>query len=184
MKKILGIAAVLLASACAVFAGGAGEAAPADPNVRNVEFWHTMTGVNASAIDALVDEFNNTIGKEEGIHVESIFQGNDNSEKLKTLAQAGDMENFPDAAQIAGAGIPSAYGYDSLVPVEELKDSATIVFKMMLGPAIEKEEPNIRNSNLLLVKAKGEVRLRSEVSLAKSGRILTPISIFLALIAS
>ncbi len=127
MKKILGIAAVLLASACAVFAGGAGEAAPADPNVRNVEFWHTMTGVNASAIDALVDEFNNTIGKEEGIHVESIFQGNDNSEKLKTLAQAGDMENFPDAAQIAGAGIPSAYGYDSLVPVEELKDSATIL---------------------------------------------------------
>ena len=96
MKKILGIAAVLLASACAVFAGGAGEAAPADPNVRNVEFWHTMTGVNASAIDALVDEFNNTIGKEEGIHVESIFQGNDNSEKLKTLAQAGDMKNFPD----------------------------------------------------------------------------------------
>ena len=167
MKKILGIAAVLLASACAVFAGGAGEAAPADPNVRNVEFWHTMTGVNASAIDALVDEFNNTIGKEEGIHVESIFQGNDNSEKLKTLAQAGDMENFPDAAQIAGAGIPSAYGYDSLVPVEELKDSATIL-------DLDELEPNMQYDQSIHLHGSDDrhaVLLLSTAALLQSGYV-------------
>ena len=40
------------------------------------------------------------------------------------------------------------------------------------------EEPNIRNSNLLPVKASGEVRLRSVVSCGSSGRVSTPISSF------
>lgn len=127
MRKFLWAALIALMTAGIVFAGGAGETSASDSDVRVVEFWHTMTGVNASAIDAIVDEFNQTIGKEEGIHVNSVFQGNDNSEKLKTLAQAGDMKNFPDAAQIVGAGIPSAYGYDSLVPVAQVADSATIL---------------------------------------------------------
>ena len=126
MKKIQSILIVLLVSVFALYAGGSSET-PTDPNVRTVEFWHTMTGVNATAIDRLVEDFNNTIGKEERIFVKSVYQGNDNSEKLKTLAQANDFANFPDAAQIAGAGIPSAYSYDSLVPVEELKDSADIL---------------------------------------------------------
>lgn len=88
--------------------------------VREVEFWHTLTGVNGAAIEAIATEFNETIGKEKGIHVNAVYQGNDNSEKLKTLAQAQDFGNFPDIAQIAGAGIPSAMGYDSLVPVADL----------------------------------------------------------------
>ena len=88
--------------------------------VRTVDFWHTLTGVNGAAIEAIATEFNETIGKEKGIVVKAVYQGNDNSEKLKTLAQAEDFENFPDVAQIAGAGIPSAITYDSLVPIGEL----------------------------------------------------------------
>ena len=42
---------------------------------------------------------------------------------------------------------------------------------------MEKVEPTERNSNLLPVKAKGEVRLRSVLSRKKCGRTLTPISI-------
>lgn len=89
-------------------------------NVRTVDFWHTLTGVNGAAIEAIATEFNETIGKEKGIVVKAVYQGNDNSEKLKTLAQAEDFENFPDVAQIAGAGIPSAITYDSLVPIGDL----------------------------------------------------------------
>lgn len=87
---------------------------------RTVEFWHTLTGVNGAAIEAIAAEFNETVGKEKGIHVNAVYQGNDNSEKPKTLAQANDFANFPDVAQIAGAGIPSALTYDSLVPMSEL----------------------------------------------------------------
>ena len=40
----------------------------------------------------------------------------------------------------------------------------------MLAQAMELEEPSIRNSNLLPVKAKGEVRLRSVVFPEKAGK--------------
>ena len=56
------------------------------------------------------------------------------------------------------------------------RDSATTVFSTMFGPAMENAEPSIRNSNLLPVKAKGEVRFRSVVSLGKWGSTVTPIS--------
>lgn len=129
MKRVFlcGLAGLLMLTSA--FANGAqetkgsSETAQADaPQVRTVEFWHTLSGVNGTAIDQMATDFNNTIGKEKGIVVKSVFQGNDNSEKLKTLAQAGDVKNFPDVCQIVGAGIPSAVGYDSLVPVQTMFD--------------------------------------------------------------
>ena len=120
MKKFLVIVMVSLLSTM-LFAGGSSETAPAaDANVRTVEFWHTMSGVNSTAIEKIVTSFNETIGQEKGIQVKAVFQGNDNSEKLKTLAQANDFKNFPDCAQIAGAGVPSAYTYKQLVPVADM----------------------------------------------------------------
>ena len=108
MKKTLVIVLAAL-MATMLFAGGAAETkTETAANVRTVEFWHTMSGVNATAIEKIATSFNETIGKEKGIVVKAVFQGNDNSEKLKTLAQAGDFKNFPDCAQIAGAGVPSA----------------------------------------------------------------------------
>ena len=54
--------------------------------------------------------------------------------------------------------------------------SATIAFSVVFGPAMESAEPTIRNSNLLPVKANGEVRLRSVASLSRSGSVDTPVS--------
>lgn len=88
--------------------------------VVQIEYWHTMSGVNGEAMESLVDEFNNTIGEEKGIYVKSVYQGDDVSEKLKTLAQANDTKNFPNVAQIVGAGIPSALNYEQLVKVEDM----------------------------------------------------------------
>ena len=53
-----------------------------------------------------------------------------------------------------------------------------MVLSTTLGLAMDWEEPSIRNSNLLPVKARGEVRLRSVVSWGISGRVSTPISSF------
>ena len=44
-----------------------------------------------------------------------------------------------------------------------------MVFRAMLGPEMDWEEPSIRNSNLLPVKAMGEVRLRSVLSWGMAG---------------
>ena len=50
-----------------------------------------------------------------------------------------------------------------------------MVFRVMFGPEMDWEEPSIRNSNLLPVKAMGEVRLRSVLSWGIAGRESTPI---------
>lgn len=50
------------------------------------------------------------------------------------------------------------------------------VFRAMFTGAMDWEEPTARNSNLLPVKAKGLVRLRSERSTGRGGREETPIS--------
>ena len=47
---------------------------------------------------------------------------------------------------------------------------------MVLASAMESEEPTMRNSNLLPVKAKGVVRLRSVASLFSTGTVDTPES--------
>ena len=45
-----------------------------------------------------------------------------------------------------------------------LSSSAMMVFRAVLGPEMDWLEPSMRNSNLLPVKARGEVRFRSVVS--------------------
>ena len=57
-----------------------------------------------------------------------------------------------------------------------LKISATAVLRTIFGPAMEKLEPSILNSNLLPVNAIGEVLFLSVVSFGKCGRAVTPIS--------
>ena len=73
------------------------------------------------------------------------------------------------------AALKSSFGAFSSSSANWRRDSATMVFRKMLGQEMEEEEPSILNSNLLPVKAKGEVRLRSVVSLGISGRVSTPI---------
>ena len=50
---------------------------------------------------------------------------------------------------------------------------------MTFVQAMLKDEPGMRNSNLLPVNAKGDVRLRSELSCGICGRLVTPISMLL-----
>lgn len=95
-----------------------GQASSVEP--VKVEYWHTMTGANEAAITALVQKFNDTVGKEKGIVVESIFQGDDINEKLKTLYQAKDTANFPDCAMIVNAGIPSIKDYEQVVDIQDM----------------------------------------------------------------
>lgn len=103
-------------SEAATTAAAGSEAASGD--AVKVEYWHTMTGANEAAINAVVQKFNETVGKEKGIVVDCIFQGDDINEKLKTLYQAKDTANFPDCAMIVNAGIPSIKDYEQVVPIE------------------------------------------------------------------
>lgn len=85
-----------------------------------ISFWHHMEGANAEALEKVCNNFNETVGKEHNIVVTPSFQGTNTAEKLNTLAQAGDWENFPNVCQVASAGIPAISEYDIFVSPEEM----------------------------------------------------------------
>lgn len=84
MKKIILSAALMLLACTVAFAGGSAEATGSDAGGAlvttiskpvTIEFWHSFSGTQVPVIDGLVEEFNNTIGKEKGITVVAVAQG-------------------------------------------------------------------------------------------------------------
>lgn len=115
---------LLMASVMAMTAlsgcGNKRESEAAQDGVTKISFWHHMEGTNAEALEQVCKNFNETVGKEKKIEVVPSFQGTNTAEKLNTLAQAGDWENFPDVCQVASAGIPAISEYDIFVSPEEM----------------------------------------------------------------
>ena len=66
----VGLAAALM------FTAGCGSKSPLDPkNPVSLTVWHYYNGSQQTAFDALVEEFNDTVGREKGIFVQSYSQG-------------------------------------------------------------------------------------------------------------
>ena len=86
MKKI--VSAVLTAAMTASLM--AAQVSVHADEVVTFDVWHSMEGSNGEAFEAMVSNFNDTVGKELGIQANSVFQGSDTASKLKTLIQAGD----------------------------------------------------------------------------------------------
>lgn len=90
MKKLVALALslVMLISA----ASTALAYSPEDP--ITIPFWHTRgSSANYEVLKASVDAFNETVGKEKGIIVEEIYQGNYNTNvtKIQLGSQSGDI---------------------------------------------------------------------------------------------
>lgn len=132
MKKLfcLTLTAVMLLGLLAGCGGNTSGNTPNDSGngseedgVITIEYWNSAEGAMATSTEYLVKQFNDTVGKEKGIVVNSVFQGGDVMEKLKTLAQANDYGNFPDVGQIYSAGIPTLVTMDPLYTISEVYDS-------------------------------------------------------------
>lgn len=93
------------------------------------EVWHSMEGANGEAFEALVKTFNETKGKELGIVANSVFQGSDTANKLKTLIQTEDLTNMPDVCLLYGASLPVVGDYKNTVPVDEMYGQGTAALK-------------------------------------------------------
>lgn len=69
-------APLCLAAAFMVFAAGCGDKSPLDPgDPVSLTVWHYYNGSQQAAFDALVEEFNDSVGREKGIYVQSYSQG-------------------------------------------------------------------------------------------------------------
>ena len=56
--------------------GGCGKKSPLDPkNPVSLTVWHYYNGSQQTAFDTLVEEFNDTVGREKGIYVQGASQG-------------------------------------------------------------------------------------------------------------
>lgn len=63
-------------AAILVFASGCGSKSPLDPkDPVSLTVWHYYNGSQQAAFDALVEKFNDTVGQEKGIYVQSFSQG-------------------------------------------------------------------------------------------------------------
>jgi len=96
-----------------------------------VEIWHYYNGVQKIEFDKMVDQFNNTVGKDEGIIVEAFNQGsiNEITEKIVDTANkkvgTGKMPDafmaYPDTAyEIAKLGLVSEF--DKYITDDEMKE--------------------------------------------------------------
>lgn len=70
------IKCICILASLAFILTGCGSDSPLDPkNPVTLTVWHYYNGSQQSAFDALVEEFNDTAGREKGIYVESYSQG-------------------------------------------------------------------------------------------------------------
>lgn len=78
---------------------------PSEP--VQITLWHSMSDEAGELMETLVSEFNNGIGMEKGIEVESVFQGaySDSTAKLRTILQNDQRDQLPDVMQIDATGM-------------------------------------------------------------------------------
>ncbi len=117
MKKLIATLLVLTA-VLTLFAAGAKE----EKSVKEITFWHSNSGLLGEATDALVEKFNETTGKEEGIVVTAVYQGkaSDVLTKIKAVAQSGDADEYPTVVQLDATGVVDMAANDDLLFAEEL----------------------------------------------------------------
>ena len=114
MKKTTAVLLLLL-SVLPLFAGGGKE------DIRTVTIWHSNSGPAGTAFEMIVEDFNEGIGKEQGIEIEAVYQGlaNDVLTKVKAAA-AADLSSLPDLAELDATACLDMRNASYLVPVAEL----------------------------------------------------------------
>lgn len=108
-----------------VFAG-CREKSPFDAkNPVTIEVWNYYNGDQLTAFDSLVEEFNETVGKEKGIIVKSNSQGSVNDLEANVLAAIREEVGAAEVPNIFMAYADTAYTADQLGGVIDLKDYLT-----------------------------------------------------------
>ena len=94
-RQLVIITTILLTVMLPLYAGGAKESS----RTQKVTIWHCAQGVNADVFEKIADIFNETVGKENGIVIEAIYQGKAN-DVLTSVNAASGTDNLPDIAMM------------------------------------------------------------------------------------
>ncbi|MDO5136606.1 MAG: extracellular solute-binding protein [Eubacteriales bacterium] len=122
LKILSGLLAVtLLVSGCQV--GKKKVYSPKDP--VSITIWTYYNGDQLMAFNGLVEEFNDTVGKEEGIYVESFSQGTVNDLETTVMAAAQGKVGADEVPNIFAAYSDTAYTVDQMGLLVDLDEYLT-----------------------------------------------------------
>lgn len=116
-------AALLLAGCSAKDSAGKN---PLDPkNPTNITVWHYYNGAQQAAFDQLVEEFNRTVGREQGVYVEANSQGNVSDLETSVLAAFHKEVGSSEAPDIFSSYADTAYTIEQMGVLVNLEDYMT-----------------------------------------------------------
>lgn len=123
VKKFTAMAAVV--SMAALMAGCGSEEAntteiAAHDNVTEITFWNSMDTTYGEILNRQIQNFNDTIGAEKGIHVTSVFQNYPGTESLTAAMSSDDVKNMPDVIQLYTESISIVRDYERTVWAEDM----------------------------------------------------------------
>lgn len=110
---VLFLAGIMLLTGCTAKQGD-GKAKLDPKNPTTVTIWHYYNGAQQEAFNALVNEFNETIGKEKGIIVESSSQGNVTDLENSVLDAVNHKVGTGEMPSVFAAYADTAYAVDKL----------------------------------------------------------------------
>ena len=105
----------------------------------HLTFWHSMTEDAGQTLDALVTEFNETAGREAGIEVEAVFQGqySEAVTKMNSILTAGQTDTLPDVMQLDATGkVSFASAETAYTAKQAMADHPDDDLSGMLAPAM------------------------------------------------
>lgn len=96
---------------------------PANPT--HITVWHYYNGTQQIAFDGLIEEFNQTEGKERGIYVESASQGNVNDLENNVLAAFNSVVGSDNPPDIFSSYADTAYTIEQMGKLVDLDEYMT-----------------------------------------------------------
>ena len=113
-----------MAMAAAVLSG-CGDSGGKSSEPVTLTVWTYYNGEQLDAFNSLVDTFNDTVGKEKGIIIESSSQGSVNDLETNVMAAAEEKVGASDMPAIFSAYADTAYKLDEMGKVVDLSDYLT-----------------------------------------------------------
>ncbi|HKM05530.1 MAG TPA: extracellular solute-binding protein, partial [Sphaerochaeta sp.] len=137
MKKTIFIALVLTGIFSFSLFAQAKTEKPSAEQPKTIIWWHYNSGLAGKATDAIVEDFNNTVGKEQNIRVQAVYQGkaSDVLTKLKAIFQSGTNNGLPDLVQLDGSGVLDIRDNEYLISMEKLANQDKFDLSAILDSA-------------------------------------------------
>lgn len=120
MRRLAAFAAAAALVLCLVGCGGAQSAAQGNTEPVDLSVWTYYNGDQLESFNKLVDTFNDTVGKEKNITVESYSQGSVNDLEAQVMAAAQGKVGASAMPNIFMAYADTAYAMDQMGELADL----------------------------------------------------------------